>query len=105
MQKMWTAESIIETLSGYHDELRDMGVIKLGVFGSYAHGDDQPNSDIDFVVTLNQYTLDSYMNLKFFLEDLFGRPVDLAITDTLKPRLRDRILSEAIYVEGLQAVR
>jgi predicted nucleotidyltransferase len=105
MQKMWAAESIIETLSGHHDELRDMGVVTLGVFGSYAHGDDQPNSDIDFVVTLNQYTLDSYMNLKFFLEDLFGRPVDLAITDTLKPRIRDRILSEAIYVEGLQAVR
>jgi len=37
-----------------------------------------------------------YMDLKFFLEDLFGRPVDLVLADGIKPRLRKAILQEAV---------
>ena len=40
------------------------------------------------------------MGLLLFLEDLFGRKVDLAIKDSIKPRIRDRVLAETIYVEG-----
>jgi predicted nucleotidyltransferase len=38
------------------------------------------------------------MNLKIFLEDLFGRKIDLAIEDTLKPQIRQKILEDAIDV-------
>jgi len=41
------------------------------------------------------------MDLKFFLEDLFGRRVDLVIADAVKPRLRKPILEETVYAEGL----
>jgi predicted nucleotidyltransferase len=41
------------------------------------------------------------MNVKFFLEDLFGRPVDLVLEETIKPRLRPQILSEVVYAAGL----
>jgi hypothetical protein len=40
------------------------------------------------------------MDLKFFLEDLFGRKVDLVLADTIKPRLRERILEEAVHAPG-----
>jgi predicted nucleotidyltransferase len=44
------------------------------------------------------------MDLLFFLEDLLGRKVDLVMKGTIKPRIRDRILSETVYVEGLQTI-
>jgi len=41
------------------------------------------------------------MDLKFFLEKLLGASVELDLTNTIKPRLRDRILEEAVDVQGL----
>jgi predicted nucleotidyltransferase len=41
------------------------------------------------------------MDLKFFLENLFGCSVDLVIEKTIKPRLKNSILEEAIHVPGL----
>jgi predicted nucleotidyltransferase len=41
------------------------------------------------------------MDLKFFLEDFFHHKVDLVIADSLKPELKDIILREAVYVEGI----
>ena len=46
-------------------------------------------------------SFDAYMDLKFVLEDLFGVPVDVVLENTIKPRLRDRILEEAVDVPGL----
>jgi len=40
------------------------------------------------------------MNLKFFLEDLFGRKADLVIADALKPQIKERVLEEVKYAEG-----
>ena len=46
-------------------------------------------------------TFDSYMGLKEFLEELFGCKVDLALADSLKPGLREKILAETVYAAGL----
>jgi predicted nucleotidyltransferase len=41
------------------------------------------------------------MDLKFFLEELLDRRVDLVLRDAVKPRLREPILSEAVHAAGL----
>jgi len=43
------------------------------------------------LVQLDEPTFDHYMDLKFYLEDLFGADVDLVLADTVKPRLRPSI--------------
>jgi predicted nucleotidyltransferase len=53
-------------------------------------------SDIDFLVEFDDKTFDNYLDTKELLETLFGRKVDLVIKSNIKPRLRDRILSEAV---------
>jgi len=40
------------------------------------------------------------MDVRLFLEDLFQRRIDLVTYETIKPRLRERILAEAIYAPG-----
>ena len=46
-------------------------------------------------------TFDNYMDLKIFLERLFGCKVDLVIADVVKSRLRRPIFEETIYTQGL----
>ena len=75
------------------------GVERIGVFGSQARGEGRSKSDVDVLVKFKEgeETFDHYMDLKFFLEDLFKRDVDLVIMETIKPRLKKSILAEAVY--------
>jgi hypothetical protein len=75
------------------------GVAKIGIFGSYARGEERPESDVDVLVTFKkgQKTFDHYMNCKFYLEDLFGRKVDLVMKGAIKKRLKEYILRDVVY--------
>lgn len=94
-------EQILEALEGHKPELRRMGVRRIGLFGSAGRGESRATSDLDFLVELNRKSFDGYMDVKEFLETLFGCKVDLAIAENLKPRLRDTILSETVYASRL----
>lgn len=94
-------QEILNTLSANEAEIKGFGVRSLSLFGSSARGEDTPESDLDFVVEFEKKSFDSYMDLKFFLEELFERPVDLVLADGIKPRLRATILREAIHAPGL----
>jgi hypothetical protein len=94
-------DDVLEALRREAPELRRLGVRRIGLFGSVARGEGSAGSDIDLVVEFGSKSFDGYMGVKLFLEDLFGRRVDLVLEDRIKPRLRPRILSETIYAEGL----
>jgi predicted nucleotidyltransferase len=94
-------DEILTKLEENRETIRGFGVRRLGIFGSYARGDQTEVSDMDFLVEFEKKTFDNYMDLKFFLEALFGRPVDLVIADTVKPRLRKPIFEGTIYATGL----
>jgi hypothetical protein len=81
------------------DALQRLGVKSLAVFGSLARGEAQPDSDVDLLVEFaGTATFDGFMGLKFFLEDLLQRRVDLVTRAALSPRLRSTIEREAIRV-------
>ena len=90
----------IELLKNNEHEIRKrFGVRKIGIFGSFARGEEREGSDIDVLVEFqdNYETFDNFMDLKYFLEDLFGRKIDLVTMDALRPQLKDDILQEVIY--------
>ena len=77
------------------------GVEEIGVFGSYARGDNDENGDIDVSVELNQEVpvgLFEFAGMKFFLEDLLGKKVDLVIKSGIKSLIKDRILSQLVII-------
>lgn len=98
---MQTSGEILDVLRGRRDELRRLGVRRLGLFGSAARGEATDASDLDFLVELDPKTFDAYMDVKEFLEQLFHRRIDLVLTGALKPQIRGRVLREALYAEGL----
>ena len=75
------------------------GVKNLEVFGSYTRGEQKKGSDLDILVEFHQ-TIDlfKYIELENFLSKKAGVKVDLVMKDTLKPRIKDGILKEAVPV-------
>ena len=91
---------VIRKIQENKDQIRRYGVKRLGLFGSVAQNAGDAKSDLDFLVEFERKSFDAYMDLKSFLEELFGTRVDLVLPNTLKPRLRDSILRATKYVPG-----
>ncbi len=76
-------------------------VKRAGIFGSVAKGGAHSKSDIDILVELgNKISLLEFVGIKYELEDLLGRKVDLVEYQAVKPRLKKRIMSEEIRIYG-----
>jgi len=90
---------VLSTLQEHQKTLDGLGVKSLALFGSAARNEATPESDLDFLVEFKlEITFDLYMDLKFFLEDLFNKRVDLVIKQDLKPQIREVVINQAIYV-------
>lgn len=75
------------------------GVKNLEVFGSYIRGEQKKGSDLDILVEFHRkIDLFKYIELENFLSKKAGVKVDLVMKDTLKPRIKDGILKEAVPV-------
>lgn len=90
----------LSTLSRLLPELRrDFGVRRIALFGSTVRGEATEASDLDLLMNFGDGpTFDSYLGLKLFLEDHFGRCADIVTLEALKPRLRAIIVGEAVEV-------
>lgn len=95
-----TGETALEALRRCAGNIRErFQVRQLAVFGSVARGEAGADSDVDVLVTFDgPASFDRFMELKFHLEDLLGRRVDLVTRPALRPELRDRIEGEAVRV-------
>lgn len=79
--------------------LKQRGVTKAAVFGSYARGEQKNNSDVDLLVKLpDEMTLFGMGGLKVDLEESVGKKVDLVEYHLLHPLLKDEILKEQIPI-------
>jgi predicted nucleotidyltransferase len=94
-------EAIFETLRQHRHTLDRFGVVGLSLFGSSVRNEAQAHSDIDLLVTFapnRPSGLFEFVELKHVLEGLLGRPVDLTTAANLKPRIKSRILAEAVAI-------
>ena len=96
----WDADSILAFLESHRDELRAMGVQRIGLFGSYARGEQSPDSDMDFLLTLDDWTWRRWCAVWNFLEDAFGMKVDLIPERDLREELRPYVMEDVRYAEG-----
>jgi predicted nucleotidyltransferase len=92
-------QTVLSTIQEHRETLNKLGVQSLALFGSVARDKATEDSDLDFLVEFEaEITFDLYMDLKFFLEDLFDKKVDLVIKNDLKPQIRENVITQAIYV-------
>lgn len=79
--------------------LKKAGVIRSSIFGSYVRGEQTANSDIDILIEMPESkSLLDFVELQLQLEDVLGIKVDLGEYQTIKPRLKDSILSNQVQI-------
>ena len=97
--KAATRDQVAERLAGHAQELRSLGMRSLELFGSVARGDARPESDVDLLVKFDEVPgFVGYLRLRNRLQEILGRPVDLVMASGLRPRIRERVLREALHV-------
>jgi predicted nucleotidyltransferase len=75
------------------------GVTQLALFGSTIRDTATRDSDVDVLVAFDgPATSQRYFGVQFFLEDLFGCPVDLVTEKALRAELRPFIEKERVIV-------
>ena len=83
----------------YHELAEDYHLASLSLFGSVARDEARPDSDIDLLVEFSQPVgLFQFIELQQKLEALLENKVDLGTPRSLKPRLKEQVLREAIRV-------
>jgi predicted nucleotidyltransferase len=79
--------------------LQQYGVKRAGLFGSCVRDEMMKDSDIDILVEIEKdISLLDFVGLKLEIEDVLKRKVDLVEYNTIKPLLKERILSEQVII-------
>jgi predicted nucleotidyltransferase len=94
-----TEADLLRLIAEHQNEIKQFGVKRCGLFGSYLPEQSTSKSDIDVLVEFerDQKNFGNFMRLAFFFEDLVGRRVDLVTVESLSPYIGPRILEEAEY--------
>ena len=77
---------------------RDYSVKKIGLFGSFSDDTNTDESDIDLLVEFEKPIGWKYFSLEIFLENVFGRKIDLVTKNALKEQIKDKILNQVKYI-------
>lgn len=93
-------QSIIESIKAEKPYLKaHFGVEEIGLFGSYARGDEKTESDVDILVNMKIKTLRNYIGIIDYLQDKLKAKVDLVTKhDNLSERFLRLITKDIIYV-------
>jgi predicted nucleotidyltransferase len=101
MGAVQTKKHIIERLRRHREDLRRLGVERIGLFGSFQRDTPDSKSDVDLLVEFapGEKSFDHFMALSFLLEEELGRPVELVTREALSPHIGPHILRSVEYVE------
>ena len=96
---MKTREEILNLLAKNKPELETrFKVRRLGLFGSYARGEQRANSDVDLLVDVDPSIGLEFVTLAERIETLLGVPVEVVSRRAIKPRRMEILERELIYV-------
>jgi predicted nucleotidyltransferase len=98
--KLHTKQDLLVALSENREAIKSYGVNSLGIFGSFSKGTFTDASDVDLLVDFapEKKSFDNFMDLSFFLEELFGRKVEIVTPQSLSKFIGPHILKEVQHV-------
>lgn len=99
-QRPHTPQSVIECLRDESDRLKAKGVGALYLFGSVARSEATPESDIDIFIDPrnDDFSLFELAGVQLILEEILHKKVDVTTRDSLHPKLRSKIETDAIRI-------
>lgn len=97
---MINKEFILSEMKQQKRELQNLGVVRIGLFGSYVREEQTEKSDIDILLEFEpeKENFDNYMTVYDILENLFrNEKVEIVTKNGLSPYIGPQILKEVIY--------
>lgn len=94
-------QELVEQLRRHEEDLRRLGVRRIGLFGSFQRDEPDSESDVDLLVEFapGEKSFDHFMAVSFLLEEELGRTVELVTREALSPHIGPHILRSVEYVE------
>ena len=91
---------LLTLIREHQEQLQAFGVRRCGIFGSFIRDQQDSQSDVDVLVEFEpgKKTFDNFIHLAFYLEELFGRKVDLLTPESLSRHIGPKIVREVEYV-------
>lgn len=96
-----TKIEILNYLAAHKSEFKEkFGVIRIGLFGSFARDEQDDDSDIDLAVEIakERKSLKNFFGFKGELDAQFGRKIDLVIESAFKPLVNEQIQKDIVYI-------
>jgi predicted nucleotidyltransferase len=97
---MTSKEYILSEMKQQKRELQNLGIVRIGLFGSYVREEQSEKSDIDILLEFEpeKENFDNYMSVYDILENLFrNEKVEIVTKNGLSPYIGPKILKEVIY--------
>ena len=97
---MTSKEYILSEMKQQKRDLQNLGVVRIGLFGSYVREEQSEKSDIDILIEFEpeQENFDNYMSVYDILENLFrDEKIEIVTKNGLSPYIGPQILKEVIY--------
>lgn len=92
-------DEILSLVAAHREELEQLGVKALNLFGSVARDQAHPGSDVDFLVEFSiEAGLFDLFRVQHYLEDLLEHQIDLGTEDALREHLREPVMKDMIRV-------
>lgn len=92
-------DDVLARVQTHRDEMFQLGVKSLDLFGSVARNEAHFNSDVDFLVEFDQpQGLFQFLRVKHYLEDVLECSVDLGTRTALREHLRETVSKDIIHV-------
>jgi predicted nucleotidyltransferase len=76
-RKDLTKDEVLDAIRKHRDILLKYKVREIGLFGSFVRGEQEDRSDIDLIVDFEEPSIENFMGLSSFLENLFGKKVGI----------------------------
>ncbi len=97
---MTNRQEVITQLRSLKERLKTQYNVKeIGIFGSVARGDEGPESDLDLIVEFGPGAdLITYIGLWQFLEDIFGKKIDLVTRKGLRNDMKEKVMQDLVLV-------
>lgn len=90
-------DEVLAILAAHREQLQEMGVKSLNLFGSVARDEARPDSDVDFLVEFDYPGgLFQLLRVQYYLEDILECAVDLGTEDALREHLREPVVKDLI---------
>ena len=90
-------EEVLEIVGKHREQLQQMGVKSLDLFGSVARNEAREDSDVDFFIEFNgEIGIFEFIKVKLYLDDILKVSVDIGTLDSLRENLREPVIKDII---------